>query len=420
MKAKNKSAARTESVPHVRKCFLWKIPAFGRRAAESRPDVPRGGQIRGVSFLLPQIIMGGVEKVLVEILAELKKTETWDLRVYSISPVKDQYFIDFFKDSGITLKSGWRLEKPKRLLPKIGYKIVGPFYKIIGKMLLAQRLRGAEFLIDFQLFSFARIIRKCRAPKIVWAHGSINHFNNKCGWLVRYLNRYDRFVVLSDSFMEDFKEQYPEYAGKAVRIYNSIDAEKVRAKAKADKSRGKYFVVVSRMDSEKDNETVIGAFKMFAETTPDAKLYMVGEGPLKHKMERMAAGCPQIEFLGKIDEPYTIIKNSIGHILSSYSEGLPMVLLENAALGALSIASACKSGVPEILMDGRAGILFTPGDKRQLARIMNKVWNGKIDSEKLIKTASDNIGRFSAKQNVKQIADLIREDCYEKINKKDA
>jgi glycosyltransferase involved in cell wall biosynthesis len=126
-------------------------------------------------------------------------------------------------------------------------------------------------------------------------------------------------------------------------------------------------------------------------------------------MKKMAANCPQIEFLGKINEPYTLIRNSVGHILSSYSEGSPMVLLENAVLGALSISSKCKSGPSETLMGGKAGILFTPGDQHELAKILDDVWTGKIDTKKLIQTATDNLDRFSAQRNTKLIINLIEE-----------
>jgi glycosyltransferase involved in cell wall biosynthesis len=374
-------------------------------------------KIHRVAFFLPQVIMGGVEKVLLEILTEIRKQRPqWDIVIHSRYPVKDRYFTNFFRKHGIKLKDHWTLIKPKKFLSKLGYKLVNPFYKKlslpIAKIIIA--LGKYDVLVDFQSFNFAKEIHKFAIPKITWLHGGISYFNRNSDKALKYIDDYDKVVCLSDSFKEDFSEQYADYKNKIVRIYNSINAKEIQRKAKTDKSYGKYFVIVSRLDGEKDNETTISAFKILAKKQPDAKLYIVGQGNLEEKMKRMAADCPQIEFLSKIDKPYTLIKNSIGHILSSYSEGLSMVLLENAALGTLSISSRCKSGPPEMLLDGKAGILFNPGDHRELAKILFDVWNEKIDTAKLIKTAMDNLDRFSPEHNTKQIIDLIEEVHYEK------
>ncbi|MDR2432561.1 MAG: glycosyltransferase [Puniceicoccales bacterium] len=387
---------------------------FSKGNSRTAGNMPK---IRKVAFFLPHVIMGGVEKVLLEILTEIRKQRPqWGIVIYSRRPVKDRYFTNFFKKHGIKLKDHWTLIKPKKFLPKLAYKLVNPFYKKlslpIAKTIIA--LGKYDVLVDFQSFNFAKEIHKLAIPKITWLHGGINYFNRNSDEALKYIGDYDKVVCLSDSFKEDFSEQYPDYKDKIVRIHNSVNAKEIQGKAKADKSHGKYFVIVSRFDGEKDNETIISAFKILAKKQPDAKLYIAGEGNLEKKMKSMAADCPQIEFLGKIYEPYTLIKNSIGHILSSYSEGLPMVLLENAALGTLSISSRCKSGPPEILLDGKAGILFNPGDHKELAKILSDVWNGKIDTAKLIKTATDNLDRFSSEHNTKQIINLIEEVYDEK------
>lgn len=369
-----------------------------------------------IAFFMLGIAVGGTEKVLLEILAEMKRQcPNWEITVYSRDPVRDVYFIDFFKKHDVKLKDKWRLVKPQNIFLKIGYKIINPFYKLFSYLFFNVKRDIArecfDALISFQAFAFTREIHTLSSPKIAWFHASINHFNENSEHASKHIKIYDKIVCLSDSFKNDFIKQYPDYADKIVRIYNSVNTQIIRNKAKLDNSHGKYFCVVSRLHHHKDNETIIKAFEVFAKTQPEARLLIAGEGPLEEKMKRMAANCPAIEFLGKINEPYALIKNSCGHILSSYNEGFAMVLLENAALETLSIASRCKSGPPEILMDGKAGILFTPGDHEELAEILDNVWNGKIDTETLIKTATENLDRFSAERNTKQIIFLIEKAC---------
>ena len=102
------------------------------------------------------------------------------------------------------------------------------------------------------------------------------------------------------------------------------------------------------------------------------------------------------------------MRGAIAHILSSYSEGLPTVLLEAMAVGTVNISSDCKNGPREILLDGDAGLLFAPGNADELAQHMDKIWNNKIAVEKLKNTATKSLARFDAVQIATDVAGRIK------------
>ena len=77
--------------------------------------------------------------------------------------------------------------------------------------------------------------------------------------------------------------------------------------------------------------------------------------------------------------PFVYMKNALVNVLSSYGEGLPTVLIESAAVDTLNIASDCKYGPREILLNGDGGLLFEPGNVEQLAKCFDDVYNKKID-----------------------------------------
>ena len=63
-------------------------------------------------------------------------------------------------------------------------------------------------------------------------------------------------------------------------------------------------------------------------------------------------------------------------ILPSYREGLPNALLEAMASGCAVIASSVGA-IPDVIEDGKNGILITQGDKLQLASSIIKLGSSK-------------------------------------------
>ena len=369
-----------------------------------------------IAFLVPDLVMGGVTKILLYLLDELH-TRYPDLKldVWTLDSRIETYFVDFFEKRNIALHISALPQKPDVLLKKIKYKICNPIRKTFRKWWLRNSISHQHYdiLVDFHHFTFASYIKKIKVPKVAWIHISFPAFMADNKHALKYIKYYNKIVCLSKSFETDFKNEYPGYADKIMCIYNFIDKNKIINNANLPNHNGKYFCIVSRLDNDKDVATVITAFKIFQKGAPDAKLLVVGTGEQDKTLRLMAKGYPNINFVGKINEPYSIIKNAVANILSSYNEGFAMTLIESAVLGTLAISSNCKSGPSEILMNGNAGILFEPGNAYELAQIMDKVWFNKIDINKLITTATQNLERFSAHNNVKQIIDMFGKLYFE-------
>ena len=98
---------------------------------------------------------------------------------------------------------------------------------------------------------------------------------------------------------------------------------------------------------------------------------------------------------------------AVAHILSSYNEGLPTVLIEAQTLGVLNISSDCKSGPREILLNGNAGLLFEPGNAEQLSKLMSQVWNNEVDKEAMINNATTALDRFGGDIIAEEIKNII-------------
>lgn len=97
------------------------------------------------------------------------------------------------------------------------------------------------------------------------------------------------------------------------------------------------------------------------------RLAFAGEGPLRGDVERRAEGLP-VTFHGLLahDALLALLADADVVAMPSTHEGLPLSALEAMALGRPVLASAV-GGLPELITDGRDGLLVAPGDPAALA-----------------------------------------------------
>ena len=341
--------------------------------------------------------MGGVEKTAMVLLPELKKQ--YDISLIVESEIKDLYFLDFFKEQEIPVYCTHN-EKPKSIFKRKYWKLWG---RKSNRNKLKHLFLNADLIIDYKNLWWSDYLKNIKTPKISVFHGSFPVFQK---WnTIKKIDSYDKIICLSESFKKDFIQTCPEQSSKIEHIYNPFDFTTVREKSKdiTIKPRHKYFIAIQRLSSEKDVSCIINAFQIFAQKNKEFYLYIVGDGPDKSKLEALANNHPQIIFTGEIANPYGLIKGAEALILSStkkVGEGLPTTLLEAQALETLAISSDVKSGPAEILMNGKAGLLFPVGDEKSLAQIMSDVVEQKIDTNQHIQTANENLNRFEKEKTI--------------------
>ncbi len=375
-----------------------------------------------VGFCIPGMVIGGVESVFANTLDALHEHHPEiEIVVFPHAALSEPFYIDWFKQRPhITVKPFYPLcekfenaQRYMRIFPlKQIRKIIFSLYKKFKNFQMAHsaELNSCDIIVDYVTGSSYKMLRHIKKPTATWLHCSINYFNdNRMHVRMPY---YDKIVCISDSCMNDFREQYPQYAQRLTRIYNPVNSTEISEYSKtAPTYDGQYFLCVSRMDSDKDIPTVIRAFnKFWAENNqPNCKMVFIGAGNILDAMKQMASNSPaanNIEFLGKIPRPFGYMRGAMAHILSSFNEGLPTVLIEAMSTETLNISSNCKNGPHEILLNGDAGILFEPGNDDELATAMSAVWNKTVDVDTMIQNATKSLTRFEPKSIADAIVDM--------------
>src|SRR5690554_2911354 len=121
------------------------------------------------------------------------------------------------------------------------------------------------------------------------------------------------------------------------------------------------FVVgtVSRLDPVKNQAVMLQAFKLFLDRSPQAWLLMVGDGPDREKLVKLAHDlriASRVTFTGFIQSPVNHLAMMEVFLLSSHTEGTSMTLLEAMSLGIPAVATNV-GGTPEIVADEETGFL---------------------------------------------------------------
>ena len=129
---------------------------------------------------------------------------------------------------------------------------------------------------------------------------------------------------------------------------------------------------VGRLAPVKGQQVMIAAVDTVVKEGRRIRLRLAGDGPDRAELEREVAyrGLSRVViFEGNLnqDRLRAVYRASDAFVLSSFGEGLPVVLMEAMAMEIPCIATWI-AGIPELIRDGVDGLLVAPGDVRSLAK----------------------------------------------------
>ena len=132
---------------------------------------------------------------------------------------------------------------------------------------------------------------------------------------------------------------------------------------------------VGRFEPEKDHAGLLRAFAALHQTTPEAVLLVVGRGNLETEVKRQAEALrlgDAVRFLGTRDDMPALMNAADVFVMSSWWEGLPLVLLEASATG-LPVVATAVGGNAEIVAHEVSGFIVPPRDPAALTTAMARV-----------------------------------------------
>ena len=182
-------------------------------------------------------------------------------------------------------------------------------------------------------------------------------------------------------------------------VYNAMQEEEPGELSSRITSMARPRVVsVGRFVPWKGMPGLIHAMAAVREEVPDASLLIAGDGPDRDTLERLMharlkdAGA----LLGPLSHPDTLalIKDADVFVLNSTYEGLSHLLIEALALGKAVVATDV-GGNPELIEDGKNGLLVPSGDRDALAEAIRHLLTTPKHRDALGQAAKESAKRFS-------------------------
>ena len=242
-------------------------------------------------------------------------------------------------------------------------------------------------------------------------------------WTERWV---DRFIILSEASRRTLIERHKIPPEKIVKIHNGIEIEEYHPDLKEVrnkklelrrelglKSDMPVIGAIGRLVWQKGFEYLIQAIPQVIETFPEAKFLIVGDGPLRRRLEELSERLKikdNIIFTGFRSDIKDILATIELLAMPSLLEGLPIVLLEGMAM-AKPIVATRIDGMTEVLENGETGLLVPAKNPHELAEVIIEILKNKTKADLLGQNARKIIEeKFSVKRMVEQ-TELV----YEKL-----
>ncbi|MEQ1548833.1 MAG: glycosyltransferase [Chakrabartia sp.] len=244
------------------------------------------------------------------------------------------------------MQLGWRMARLVRLLsPDIVFS-PGNFHLIILAFLARQSFDNRPVFVS----KLSNPVRRAGLRK---------HLE----WLADAAIRFaaapvDLLIAMSPSFGCEAKSIFGKKA--VFEIAEPILGDEFRQFSRRGNQNGEVLILCAARLAPQKN--IMMTIRAFAEIPLhiNARLLILGEGPLRHKLERMTARlgvASRVDMPGHVTDIAPYLAQADLYLMTSHYEGYPAVLIEAMAAGVPIVTTNCSKALTEILVTPDLGTI---------------------------------------------------------------
>ncbi len=211
-------------------------------------------------------------------------------------------------------------------------------------------------------------------------------------------------------------------ASKIYRNYHGINLDEFGVLQTSSVSEPQLKILaIGRLVETKGFEYLIKACAILRDKGVDFECRIVGSGPLERKLKlsvvsyqlsdkvRLLGIQTQEEIKKLYGEAMILVQPSV-MAGNGDRDGIPNVIIEAMTMG-LPVVATSISGIPEVVIDGKAGILIPEKDALALANAMEQLWRSQQLREMLALNGRALIEeKFNVEKNTEELIDIFQEN----------
>jgi len=370
-----------------------------------------------IVFVHHRLVCGGAENALFDLIGLLDK-EKFDITVFAQR--NDGIWDEKFRNAGIRViydyscrKATWNpVTKAGNIVKKLK---TAEAYKNGGAGLLDVCIpEGADIVVSYNVWENEELVFAKNAKTVKYIHGDPGtnpDYRNEAIDHKELLARFDRIICVSRSAWNSFREISGLSDGVELH-YNPMNSAVVRQKAEEPVDFPENVPVicaVGRLSREKAYERLIVIHRRLLDQGIRHKLMIVGDGPDKEYLERLIRAMDlqsSVIMAGYQSNPYPYMKKSRFLVISSYTEGLPVISMEALSLGVPVVATIPSIG--EVFGDETCGIV-SDNDNAALEEAIRRMLTDDAFYAKTKAGAQNRSVFFDGKRMVREIENLFLE-----------
>lgn len=207
----------------------------------------------------------------------------------------------------------------------------------------------------------------------------------------------------------------PDHWHKVVVLPLGVDVDAFRPRRDRQRNRDEPFRLLSvgRLSAPKGYPILIEAAALLRTRGRNIRLTLVGEGPERATLEQLIAlhelsGCVRLAGACNHDRLAQYYDAGDAFVLSSFLEGVPVVLMEAMAME-LPCVATWVTGIPEVIDKDVEGLLVPPADAAAIAAAVERLIDEPQRAQQLgIAARRKVLDRYHLEHNVERLATEFR------------
>lgn len=213
-------------------------------------------------------------------------------------------------------------------------------------------------------------------------------------------------IICPSSFLEKKLLTNPVFSGKTTVIHNFIDDVMI-----GNTNKQNYVLYFGRYSEEKGIRTLLEAAKKL----PEVNFTFAGKGPLENEIQGLK-NVKNVGFTSGKELEELIRKAKFSVYTSEWYENCPFSVMESQMYGT-PVIGADIGGIPELIEEGKTGLLFKSGDVEDLVRKIELLWKDERKLKQFQEYCKD-IHFDTVSQYCNKLLDLYSSNCSNQLASK--